>query len=65
MCLAVWIVFRKGILDPKTLPIETLDILAKQCNSWLWGTKIRFGFLRNTERIQKNLEEFRGNFEEI
>jgi hypothetical protein len=63
MCLAVWIVFRKGILDPKTP--ANLDILAKQCNSWLRGTKNRFGFLSNTERIQKNSEEFRGNLEEI
>jgi hypothetical protein len=45
------------------LPIETLHVLAKQCNSWLRGTKIRFGFLWNTERIQKNLEEFRGNLD--
>jgi hypothetical protein len=49
----------RASLIPRLMPGDTLDILAKQCNSWLLGTKFRINFLRNTEIIQKNSEEFR------
>jgi hypothetical protein len=54
-----------AFLIPRHLPIETLDILAKKINSWLWaqvwGTKVWIDFLRNTEKIQRSSEEFRRN----
>jgi hypothetical protein len=48
----------RAFLIPRHLPIKTLDIVAKQGNSWLRGPNIRISFLRNTEKKQKNLDKF-------
>ncbi len=55
----------RAFLIPRHLPRETMDIPAKQYNSWLRDTKTRFRFLSNTEGIQKNSEAFRRNLDRI
>jgi hypothetical protein len=54
-----------AFLIPRHLPKETLDIPAKQYNSWLRSTKNRFRFLSNTEGIQNNSEQFRRHLDRI
>jgi hypothetical protein len=55
----------RAFLIQRHLPIETLDIPAKQYNSWLRDTKNRFHFLSNAEGIQDNSEEYRRNLDRI
>jgi hypothetical protein len=40
-------------LNMRHLPIERLDVLAKQSNFWLQGTKIRIECLRSESGIQE------------
>ncbi len=63
MWLAVWIVCRTSILDPKTSTNRQTGchghaILAV-------GNKIRISFLRNAEQIQKNLDKIQKNLDLI
>jgi hypothetical protein len=57
MWLAVWIVCTAGIasLIPRHLPIDKLNVLAKQFLAA--GYKILIGFLRNAKQIQINSDE--------
>ncbi len=63
MWLAVLIVCRKKILDPKT-PADRLTGCPDQAVRFLAaGYKIQTGFLRNAEQIQKNSDEMERNLD--
>jgi hypothetical protein len=53
------------------LPIDTLDVLAKQCNSWWHGTKFELVFSEMQKEFRRIQTKFRrisqegGNLEEV
>jgi hypothetical protein len=51
----------KASLIPRHLPIDTLEVLAKQCIFWRQGTKFEVGF----SEIQKEFRSIQRKFRRI
>jgi hypothetical protein len=65
MWLAVWIVCRTSILDPKTPANRQTGCHGHAMQFLAVGHKIRISFLRNAEQIQKNSDKIQKNLDLI
>ncbi len=65
MWLDVLIVYRKGILDPKTPANRHTGCPGQAIQFLTSGHIIRIGFLRNSEIIEKNSDEIKKNLDRI
>jgi hypothetical protein len=65
MWLAVWIVCRTSILDPKTPANGQTGCSGHTMKFLAVGHKIRIGFLRKAERIRENSDKIQKNLDLI
>jgi hypothetical protein len=65
MWLAVWMVCRTSILDPKTPANRQTGCHEHAMQFLAVGHKIRISFLRNADQIQKNSDKIQNNLDLI
>jgi hypothetical protein len=65
MWLAVWIVCRISMIDPKTPASRQARCHGHAMQFLAVGHKIRISFFRNAEQIQKNSDEIQKNLDLI
>jgi hypothetical protein len=63
MWLAVWIVCRASILDPRTPANRQTGCHDNTMQFLAVGHKIRISFFRNAEQIRKTSDEIQKNFD--